>query len=241
MSLFALQGLVILLLYARLGWNASPEALPLGLQLDPLHGVVHLISGLIGAYFGFLRPAGAARFIQVFAIFYLGLAVFGTFTHMHFGMQLELPEKQPALDAGPAGGRDWFWAGSAEGHRARPHVAPQKEDNIKQVLLIHWDAPEAQARVARLESMGYSASYLNRTGPALLREIKANLPSAVLIDLSRLPSQGTRCGGGAAPQRAHARHPDRVYRRPAGKGAGGPPDPAGRDVQHLDTPGRGPA
>ena len=58
------------------------------------------------------------------------------------------------------------------------------------MLLIHWDAPEAQARVARLESMGYSASYLNRTGPALLREIKANLPSAVLIDLSRLPSQG---------------------------------------------------
>ena len=92
MSLFALQGLMILLLYARLGWNASPGSLPLGLQLDPLHGVVHLISGLIGAYFGFVRPAGAVRFIQVFAIFYLGLAVFGTFTHMHFGMQLELPE-----------------------------------------------------------------------------------------------------------------------------------------------------
>jgi hypothetical protein len=58
------------------------------------------------------------------------------------------------------------------------------------VLLIHWDVPEAQARVARLESMGYSASFLNRTGPGLLREIKANLPSAILIDLSRLPSQG---------------------------------------------------
>src|SRR5205085_12152511 len=97
---------------------------------------------------------------------------------------------QPALDAGPAGGRNWFWAGAAGGQAAKPHVAPQKEDNIKQVLLIHWDAPEAQARVARLESMGYSASYMNRTGPALLRDIKADPPSAVLIDLSRLPSQG---------------------------------------------------
>ena len=38
--------------------------------------------------------------------------------------------------------------------------------------------------------MGYAANYQNRTGPDLMRDIKANLPDAVLIDLSRLPSQG---------------------------------------------------
>lgn len=45
-------------------------------------------------------------------------------------------------------------------------------------------------RVARLEAMGYSASFQNRPGPALQRELADNPPSAVLIDLSRLPSQG---------------------------------------------------
>ena len=70
----------------------------------------------------------------------------------------------------------------------------QSEAHIKRLLLIHWDAPEAEARVARLEAMGYDASFQNRTGPALLREIKANPPSAVLIDLSRLPAQGRDVG-----------------------------------------------
>jgi hypothetical protein len=92
MALFALQGVVILLAYAWLGWNTSPDALPPGLQLDPMHGVIHLVSGIIGAYFGFVRPSGAVRFIQIFALFYLGLAILGTFTHVHFGLQLELPE-----------------------------------------------------------------------------------------------------------------------------------------------------
>ena len=64
------------------------------------------------------------------------------------------------------------------------------EANIRRIVLIHWDAPEAQARVTRLESMGYSSSFLNRSGPALLRKITDELPSAVVIDLSRLPAQG---------------------------------------------------
>jgi len=61
---------------------------------------------------------------------------------------------------------------------------------IRSIILIHWDAPEAQARVARLESLGYSATFLNRSGPALLRKITDDLPSAVVIDLSRLGAQG---------------------------------------------------
>lgn len=92
MSLFALQGAVVLALYALRGWDTPPAALPLGLQLDPLHGVIHLLTGLAGAAFGFLRPMGAMLFLRLFTVFYLGLAVFGTFTHVNFGMQLQLPE-----------------------------------------------------------------------------------------------------------------------------------------------------
>ena len=69
------------------------------------------------------------------------------------------------------------------------------EAHIRRIILIHWDAPEAQARVARLESLGYSASFLNRSGPALLRKITDDLPSAVVIDLSRLPAQGGEVAG----------------------------------------------
>lgn len=57
-------------------------------------------------------------------------------------------------------------------------------------MLIHWDAPEAKLRVARLEALGYAATFETRAGPALLREIRDDPPSAVLIDLSRLPAQG---------------------------------------------------
>jgi len=61
---------------------------------------------------------------------------------------------------------------------------------IKRILLIHWDAPEARVRVKRLESLGYSASYVNRPGPPLMRGVLADPPSGVVIDLSRLPLQG---------------------------------------------------
>jgi len=74
------------------------------------------------------------------------------------------------------------------------HAKICAEAIIKHVLLIHWDTPEARARVARLEAMGYAASFQNRAGPALLREITHNPPSAVLIELSRLPLQGRDVG-----------------------------------------------
>jgi CheY-like chemotaxis protein len=44
--------------------------------------------------------------------------------------------------------------------------------------------------VARLAEWGYTATAYNRAGPALLRAIRETTPSAVLIDLSRLPVQG---------------------------------------------------
>jgi hypothetical protein len=92
MVLFVLQGIVILSLYSLRGFDADPDTLPPGLRLDPLHGVIHLVTGLIGTYFAFWRPAGALSFLRVFTIFYLGLAMLGTFTHTHLGMQLEFEE-----------------------------------------------------------------------------------------------------------------------------------------------------
>ena len=92
MTLFVLQGVVILLLYSARGFNTDPDTLPPGLRLDPLHGDIHLVTGLIGTYFAFWKPSGALNFLRVFTIFYLGLAILGTFTHTHFGMQLEFEE-----------------------------------------------------------------------------------------------------------------------------------------------------
>ena len=92
MTLFAFQGAALLATYAMRGWDTDPNSLPLGLQLDARHAVIHLVSGLAGAYFGFVKPQGALRFLQLFTVFYLALAVFGTFTNVHFGLQLELPE-----------------------------------------------------------------------------------------------------------------------------------------------------
>jgi len=92
MALFALQGLVLMALYTLRGFDAHPDTMPPGLKLDPLHSVIHLVTGLIGAYIGFGRPSAAVRFIQIFSVFYLLLAVLGTFTHFHFGMQLQLEE-----------------------------------------------------------------------------------------------------------------------------------------------------
>jgi hypothetical protein len=92
LAVFAVQGLAVLALYGLLGPAARPEDLPLGLQLDRLHGVVHLAIGLLGGYVGFRRPAAALAFVRLFAVVYLLLAIVGTFTPIHLGMELGLPE-----------------------------------------------------------------------------------------------------------------------------------------------------
>jgi hypothetical protein len=65
---------------------------------------------------------------------------------------------------------------------------------LKRILLIHWDEPEAKLRAARLQALGYGASFATRTGPRLMDQIRDDPPSAVVIDLSRLPSQGRDVG-----------------------------------------------
>ena len=60
---------------------------------------------------------------------------------------------------------------------------------MHRVRLVHWDEAEAEVRAERLRSAGYEVAceVLDNAG---LRELRDNPPSAVVIDLGRLPSQG---------------------------------------------------
>ncbi len=92
--LFIFQGFLVLLFHAIAGWQTPRGDFPIGLRLDPLHGVLHLVTGVIATYIGFGSPSekAAVRFTQGFGIFYLLLAVFGTFTNIHFGLELGFSE-----------------------------------------------------------------------------------------------------------------------------------------------------
>jgi CheY-like chemotaxis protein len=61
---------------------------------------------------------------------------------------------------------------------------------ISRVRLIHWNAVEAKERRAVLEGAGYSVDSDVPAGATFLRKLRENVPLAVIIDLSRLPSQG---------------------------------------------------
>jgi CheY-like chemotaxis protein len=58
------------------------------------------------------------------------------------------------------------------------------------VRLIHWHPAEAQERAGRLQALGFQVHHAAPNPPVLLKELAANPPAAVVIDLSRLPSQG---------------------------------------------------
>ena len=61
---------------------------------------------------------------------------------------------------------------------------------LPRIQLIHWNEAEAGQVAGRIEQAGYAVEYLLPPVPALLRELRANPPAAVVIDLGRLPSQG---------------------------------------------------
>jgi hypothetical protein len=61
------------------------------------------------------------------------------------------------------------------------------------IRLIHWNAAEATERAAPLLSVGYAVAYESFSA-ATLREMRENPPDAVVIDLTRLPSQGRDIG-----------------------------------------------
>ncbi len=61
------------------------------------------------------------------------------------------------------------------------------------VRLIHWQASEAADRVRQLTSAGCWVDF-ETFGPDVLPALKRSPPDAVVIDLSRLPSQGRDLG-----------------------------------------------
>jgi len=64
----------------------------------------------------------------------------------------------------------------------------------ERVQLIHWKAEEAEERAAILRKLGYQVAWEMGGGPAFLRKLRDDPPDAVVIDLSRIPSQGRDMG-----------------------------------------------
>ena len=61
--------------------------------------------------------------------------------------------------------------------------------------MIHWKPAEAMDRVENLRSAGYEVTH-EALSPAVFKEMRENPPDAVVIDLSRIPSQGRDVGLG---------------------------------------------
>jgi hypothetical protein len=58
------------------------------------------------------------------------------------------------------------------------------------VLLVHWNEPEAKERARTLKAFGYKPKILFDPEKPNLAEIREHPPELFLIDLSRLPSHG---------------------------------------------------
>lgn len=89
------------------------------------------------------------------------------------------------------------------------------------VLLIHWKRAEIAERARRIARAGHSVEARHEVaGPAFLRDAAAQEPSAIVIDLSRLPSHGREVGVALRTQKA-TRHIPLVF-------VGGMPEKVGR-------------
>ena len=61
---------------------------------------------------------------------------------------------------------------------------------MPRVRLIHWNAAEAAERARQLRTAGYQVAHKGLEPHAILRELAGKPPAAVVIDLTRMPSQG---------------------------------------------------
>jgi hypothetical protein len=61
------------------------------------------------------------------------------------------------------------------------------------IRLIHWKTDEAEERAALLLDMGYAVDF-SPINNVTLRALWSNPPSAIIIDLTRIPSQGRDLG-----------------------------------------------
>lgn len=61
---------------------------------------------------------------------------------------------------------------------------------MKTIRLIHWKPAEAESEIKNLQKLGYKVNYDEFRGLNTLRQLREEIPAAVIIDLNRLPSQG---------------------------------------------------
>lgn len=61
---------------------------------------------------------------------------------------------------------------------------------MSRIRLVHWNAEEAGERAERLLAYGYEVNHRLPNPSELLRQLRQEAPAVVVIDLSRLPSQG---------------------------------------------------
>jgi hypothetical protein len=59
---------------------------------------------------------------------------------------------------------------------------------------VHWDEDEGLERQKQLEALGFDVAYDAGDGLAVMRAIRADLPDAVVFDLSRIPSHSYQIG-----------------------------------------------
>jgi len=106
--------------------------------------------------------------------------------------------------------KDFLFAGAV----CKPPVMffprkPYQEDKTKacSIHLIHWKASEADERTKQLRSAGFKVDSRIPHGPELLRSLREDVPSALVIDLSRVPSAGRDIALGVRHQKSTRRIP----------------------------------
>jgi hypothetical protein len=87
---------------------------------------------------------------------------------------------------------------------------------MARITLVHWNAAEGETRAGQLRRAGFEAQLLPPQSPPNVRAIRDNIPDAVIIDLTRLPSLGREVAVYLRQTKA-TRHVPLVF-------AGGPPE-----------------
>jgi CheY-like chemotaxis protein len=94
---------------------------------------------------------------------------------------------------------------------------------VKRVRLVHWDEDEGLERQKQLGAFGFDAAFNFGDGAFAMRQIRASLPDAVVIDLSRMPSHGREVAQGLRSAKV-TRHVPIVF-------VGGEPEKVARTKQ----------
>jgi CheY-like chemotaxis protein len=78
---------------------------------------------------------------------------------------------------------------------------------MRRILLVHRNKNEAAGRIELLEAAGYDVLHEARVGPGTLRSIRDDPPAAIVVDLSRSPSEGRDFGLAVRHHKATRRVP----------------------------------